>query len=201
MDRERFDALVRLLAATPSRRAALGALAAGVAGAVAGSAGGADAKKKKKQKKRCKGGTAKCGGVCCPPGNCIGGACCPATRACGAVCCPAGQRCGDPESATCVAGQGTCAAGADTCAGDNAILCNGSDDPLCVCVQATDGTTRCATPIPGIEPSDCGLCSTDDDCELQFPGIVGVFCTENATGAICACPEGQNVCGRPCPVA
>lgn len=139
-----------------------------------------------------------CGAACCASGEaCLGGSCCPAERACGTVCCPAGQRCGAPGSGTCVAGQGTCAAGASSCGSDNFIFCNGQ--ATCVCVRATDGTTRCATPIEGITESDCGLCTTDADCALQFPAIVGAICASNAT-APCSCPAGKNLCTAPCPV-
>lgn len=211
MDADRFESALRAWSMAPSRRA-VGRIIIGVlVGGTVGAAGLAtDAKKKRRRKKKrsgaqvpppvgCPNGTQLCGGSCCPAATCIGGACCPALQACGTVCCPAGQRCGDAATATCVAGQGTCAAGADTCAGANAILCNNAQNPLCVCVQATDGTTRCGTMIDGIQTSDCGLCSTDADCRLQFPDIVGVFCTKSANN-FCACPvAGQNICGRPCP--
>lgn len=201
MDADRFDALVRSIPVLASRRAALkGVLGTGAASVMAYfGATAADAKKhrrKKKKKKKCQTGTQKCAGVCCPVGSCIGGSCCPTDQTCGAVCCPAGQRCGDPATGACVAGQGTCAAGADSCATNNFIFCN--NNALCVCAQATDGTTRCATPIATITVADCGLCSSDADCRLRFPNIVGTFCAANATN-VCGCPAGQNLCTAPCP--
>jgi len=183
LDADRFDALVRSIPVLASRRAALkGVLGTGAASVIAYFGGAAaDAKKhrrKKKKKKKCQTGTQKCAGICCPVGSCIGGSCCPTDQTCGAICCPAGQRCGNAATGTCVAGQGTCATGADTCAANNVITCNGNN--ACACFQATDGSTRCGQPISGISPSDCGDCTTDADCRLIFPGVVGVFCGANA---------------------
>ena len=202
MDANHFDELLRTLVQSPTRRG-IGRMLTGVA--LGGMAGrflltDTEAKKKRKhkrRKKKCKGGKKKCGKTCCAKANCIGGVCCASDRACGVVCCQEGQVCGDPATSTCVAGQGTCPTGADSCSSANFIFCNGGAE--CVCAQATDGTTRCATPIPTITVDDCGQCTTDADCEQQFPDVVGVFCAANATGP-CGCPAGQNLCSAPCPI-
>lgn len=145
----------------------------------------------------CPNAQTECGGFCCAAASCIDDACCPTDRTCGTACCDADEICGDPETATCVAGQGTCPTGADTCGSGNLVSCNANAQ--CFCVQTTAGKTRCATPIPGISLDDCGDCTTDADCEVLFPDVVGVFCGKNASGPICGCPVGLNVCGAPCP--
>jgi hypothetical protein len=205
LDTKHFDALVRRLPSVASRRSALTTVVALSFSLVSAHVRPdlATAKKRhrkhKKRKKKnsgCQAGTITCGAACCPQANCIAGSCCAAEQTCGSVCCPAGQRCGNAATGTCVAGQGTCATGASTCAANTVITCNGNNE--CACFQATDGSTRCGQPISGISPSDCGDCTTDADCRLIFPGVVGVFCGANATN-ICGCPAGQNVCGAPCP--
>jgi hypothetical protein len=202
MEANRFDDLLRSLSESPTRRG-IGRTLAGLGlGGALGRLSLIEAetkKKKRKKKKKCKGGKVKCGKKkCCAAGDaCLSGACCPDDRACGTVCCTASQVCGDAETATCVVGQGTCAAGASSCGSGNFIFCNESDQ--CVCVRATDGSTRCATPIDGITVDDCGLCTTDADCEIAFPDIVGVFCAANATNP-CSCAPGENLCTAPCTI-
>lgn len=226
MDAGRFDDLLRSLAESPTRRGIGRTLAGlglgGVLGRLSLIEAEAKKKRKKKKKKKCKGGKVKCGkktccaagdaclggkccaadqvcgAVCCAAGEtCVEGACCAADRACGTLCCAPTQVCGDAETATCVVGQGTCAAGASSCGSGNFILCNASDQ--CVCVQDTNGSTRCATPIPEITVDDCGLCTTDADCAVAFPDVVGVFCAANATNP-CNCAPGENLCTAPCTV-
>jgi hypothetical protein len=147
-----------------------------------------------------------CGGSCggCPEGKtCQGGACaCPAgefeceTNVCvplNAVCCTDGQcssgkRCLHGQ---CVTWQGTCPAGADFCIA--AHFCPGTDN--CLCVQSTEGETRCGSGV-GIKPP-CEVCDTTADCEAQFPDIPGVFCVETGNGPNCC----EGACVRPCPSA
>lgn len=142
-----------------------------------------------------------CGTACCDASEtCTGGACCPLGQVCGTVCCPAGQRCGDSASGRCVAGQGTCPTGVNSCTvsdPQNFTFCNGNS--LCICAQATDGTTRCATPLADIDtPEDCNKCAIDADCAPLFPNVADVFCAANV-GAICGCGPGQTLCAAPCP--
>jgi hypothetical protein len=223
MEANRFDDLLRSLSESPTRRG-IGRTLAGLGlGGALGRLSLIEAetkKKKRKKKKKCKGGKVKCGkkkccaagdsclgGACCLADQvcgaacctgsdaCVDGACCPADRACGTLCCAPTQVCGDPEQAICVVGQGTCLTGASSCSGANFIFCNESDQ--CVCAQATDGSTRCTTPIPENGVDDCGQCTSDADCEVLFPDIAGVFCGANATGP-CGCAAGENICSAPC---
>lgn len=78
MDAKRFDLLVRILAAAPSRRELLG-LALGGAAALLGLPG-VEGKKKKGKKKKC--------GACGPCRSCANGACKPKPNgtACGGAC-------------------------------------------------------------------------------------------------------------------
>jgi hypothetical protein len=226
LDGNRFDALLRSFTECPTRRGIGQTLAGFAFGGMFTKLSLIEAeakkkRKKKKRKKKCKNGTKKCGKQCCASGDaclegkccpadrvcaaaccaggdvCIDDACCPADRACGTICCAGSQICGDPEQAVCVVGQGTCAAGASSCSSANFIFCNASDQ--CVCAQAIDGSTRCTTPIATNGVDDCGQCTSDNDCEILFPAIVGVFCAENATGP-CGCQPGENLCSAPCTV-
>jgi hypothetical protein len=199
VDGEQFDAYLRTLAS--SRRAIVGSGLLAFLGLT--SPGVLEARKKRKRKKKCKGGKVKCGKGCCAAGDVCQNAatrtCCPKARACGAVCCGATQVCADPETATCVVGTGTCSPASGSCGtGGNFVFCN--NDPLCVCALATNGIVRCGTPIPTVTLADCGLCSTDADCAIRFPGVVGAFCAADAS-APCSCAAGQNLCVAPCPTA
>jgi hypothetical protein len=199
VDGNLFDSYLRSLAS--SRRTLVGGSLVSLLGLTTLEI--AEARRKRKRKKKCKGGKVKCGKACCASGDvcqvAATGTCCPQARACGPVCCGATQVCANPETATCVVGTGTCNPASGSCGtGGNFTFCN--NNPLCVCALATNGIVRCGTPIPTITPVDCGLCSTDADCAIRFPGVVGAFCAANAS-APCSCAAGQNLCVAPCPTA
>ncbi len=210
MDGEHFDAYLRTLAR--SRRAVVGSGLLAILGLT--SDRDLEARKRRRRKKKCKGGKAKCGKKCkggkvkCGKKCCAAGdvcqnaatrTCCPKARACGAVCCGETEVCADPGTATCVVGTGTCSPTSGSCgSGGNFVFCN--NDPLCVCALSTNGIVRCGTPIPTITLTDCGQCSTDADCVIRFPEIVGAFCAADAS-APCSCAAGQNLCVAPCPTA
>jgi hypothetical protein len=59
------------------------------------------------------------------------------------------------------------------------------------------GNTRCTLGITDPE-NDCGVCTTDAQCAVLFPTVVGVFCAKEATGP-CGCQPGENICAAPCP--
>ncbi len=127
MDRRRFDALARSLAAPKSRRGVLGSLAALAAGLV----GARSAEAQVSQ--------AFCGNVVCKnnPGICKPGC----------VCCVwsnGNSRCMPPNACTGTIitppSQGTCAAGQDVCVNEVAG-CNGND--FCNCHTTKGGATVC----------------------------------------------------------
>jgi hypothetical protein len=166
VDAARFDALLRSLSETLSRRAVSAFTVTGLL-TTALSHIDADAKKKKKRKKKkkkCKGSTKKCGKKCIPLDDCCTNADCPTGGACaGGLCiCPNGQHacsgeCVDEEQC-CLQCDEDCCDGNEVCHGDSGgQICQTGGCPETDYCTAPD-TFFCAT-----TPNTCVCATTADD--------------------------------------
>lgn len=103
----------------------------------------------------------------------------------GSESCGAGQIC---VFGKCVTGEGTCEFGQNFCGVDPfAGTCN--DNPNCHCYTKDGGATRCGT-----KASDCGACTTTEQCTGLGTGAVCVI----PEGLGCECGVGQGFCITPC---
>src|SRR5215216_5922750 len=183
MDPDGFDALLRSLSQTPTRREALHVLASSALGALTlGTVPVAARKKGKGKRKKGKGKKV----TLCHDGQTIRvikpaakvllalgdrkGPCAnPSTSnppPPGPICsprCPAGMRCAGSQ---CVVGQGTCPPGANSCTStDGTISCGLQDtNDHCDCHVSTEGETRCADGFGIDGGSVCGECSSSAEC-------------------------------------
>jgi hypothetical protein len=227
MDAERFDALLRSLSQTPTRRGALRVLIGSALGGLMLDAVSAGAKKRGKAKEKGNGkgkkGKVKQKVTLCHDGQTIRvvkpvarvliklgdgkGPCVPPSTpnpppepTCSPAC-RAGMRCAGGQ---CVVGQGTCPPGGSTClsnsgAGDCWLQAQEISEN-CQCEISTEGETRCADGFGPNGTTGCGECASSAECESLFPGIAGVFCVK-ASGATndCCTPGKRGFCMVPCP--
>jgi len=216
MDEHRIDGVARLLASGMGRRRVVSGIAAALLGglgapatALAGckkvgkkcdrSGDCCDGARCKNGKCRCKGASDECGGRCYKldrdEKHC--GKC---NRRCGP-----GEKCRNGTCRETAGGSGdggggdTCPAGADACAveiGTPGPTCNGN--PNCICVQSTEGQTRCIDLEAEFRPGFCGSCETSADC-LQF--APDSFCVRAGANQNCCSlgGPGDNFCAQPCP--
>lgn len=216
MDSPRIDAVARLMASGIRRqqltRSLAGALLGGLALPGAALAGCKKAGKKCDKNKdccdgaeckggecKCKSGRDECGGKCyklnndekhcgdcdtkCEAGETCRDGVCEGGGPCGGETCAATEEC---DEGVCTPPTGGCPAGANSCAPGGFTPC-ASGTP-CVCLQTTEGTTRCGDQsTPG---AVCGQCWHSDDCAWMGEGA---FCANTC------CPDIDNSCRLPCP--
>ena len=217
MDPDGFDALLRSLSQTPTRREALHVLASSALGALTlGTVPVAAKKRGKGKRKQGKGKKV----TLCHDGQTIRvtksvanvlltfgdtrGPCATDLVPPGPSCsppCPVGMRCVGTQ---CVVGQGTCPPGGSTCldnSGGGACALQAEEIPgNCQCEISTEGETRCTDGFGPDVSTGCGECGSSAECERLFPDIAGVFCI-NASGAEndCCSPGTRGYCLVPCP--
>jgi hypothetical protein len=189
VDRDRFDALIRSLGATASRRSFGRALAGGGLGALLNSGLGAlavDAKQRKKKLEKNAFGCVDVGGKCRGKnGNCCSGLCQGKKR-----------KKGKRDTSTCVAhNTGICIAEADSCTAGAEVACHPSN-PSCFCTRTTGNAAFCAA-FSGGAAGHCRVCREDKDCEPEFGAgaaclVLGGICT-----SLCLA-TGRTACAPPC---
>jgi hypothetical protein len=212
----RFDALLRGLAASPTRRGVGRTLAGLTLGGMLGQSGlnEVEARKRKRKKKKCRGGTKKCGKKCfdlqtdplhcgscgnrcddgkeCRDGNCS----CPQDEtACDSACCGSGLSCVDDlcvelctENDDCLIGQ-ACDDGACTCP---EAACAAAIDPTddqfeeCFCAETVEGEQACFANISCAAPPP--TCTSSSECAF------GTACIKFGCG-------GDDRCTTLCPLS
>ena len=177
MDADRFDALLRSLAAMPSRRDVLRGL--GGAGIGLGSlrlstvVAAKKKRKRKKKRKKCKGGTKKCGKTCVPSTGCC-----------------SSSDCG--TGATCVNGTCNCPSGFKNCESECI--------PAGQCCEACPGDKACAEGVcacPANAPFECpgDACFREGQCCVTEACPVGFECVDG----LCLCPGADTInCNEVC---
>lgn len=182
----RFDALLRVLSASPSRRAALrlaGALAFG--GAAAASIESASAKRcpecKKKKGRKCKKAPddTPCSVGVCKDGRCVcapqcGGKTCGDPDGCGGKCitnqgCSAGQTCssqGQCQTQGCSHDSDCCPADRPGCASETLGIYKFCANGACVCAAPNRPQYPAECVFPP-DPSQCHECCVNDDCVVK----------------------------------
>lgn len=157
MDGARFDALLRTLASTPSRRGIIASLSGGLT-ALLLSAPDTAARKKKRKRRRNKPQpcTPNCAGRRCGPDGCGG--------SCGS--CSGGAQCTS----------GTC-----ECPGDS-VFCRGACVPGCI-GEAIVNPITCDCCQTGLSCQFGGDCCSGE-CQTQ-PGGGGKLCVGRAIGQVC----------------
>jgi hypothetical protein len=203
MDDHRFDALVKTLTTSGSRRSVMQALGGGALAALFGrfiATEDAEAKKKHrkhKKRKKCKRGKRKCNGKCIPKANCCVDADCAVDERCEAGQCLA-KRVGCLNDDDCEVGE-FCQSG--VCIGDE---CLNDDD--CDAGKICQNNLCVPAPPECVENDDCasgeacfggtcvliaGTCdATDDHCAVEEslcnPGAGDCFCLQRfGGGAAC----------------
>lgn len=211
MDAERFDAMVRSLSSSASRRGAL----AGVLGSALGllaRAGEAAAKKRRRKKKRvppapvgcqadCVGrvcgpdscGTGTCGD-CGPCKNCQGGACFDKVNgtACGGVCeeCQGGQCVPKATGADCGENK-VCQGGQCLCPSDRTcrdVCCPANQ----ACGRFGQNNFQCVSRIGTCDVGD-NFCATGADAQ-KCGSTLGCFCYRSFVGGETRCASGSGSC-------
>jgi hypothetical protein len=224
MDADRFDRIVRRLAAIRSSRRAVHQLAgAGLSWTLVERFGIAEVearKKKRKKRKKCKGGTKKCGKTCCGGGKtCQNGTCaCPAgQKDCQGTCIPISNCCAHAE----------CPVGRQCCKGACIVVdecCVDIDCPLgkiCDQSQCVTGQGNCPAGANSCMSGDiecgsgcycfqtmagetrcgrggagtCNECTVDASCASYGPGA---FCAKDAGPPGCLCQPGVGFCRVAC---
>jgi hypothetical protein len=211
VDNRRFDALTRGLAASGSRRGALGAaLGAGLV-ALFGSAAPEAAAKCSKRKpcgpcRRCKKGTCKRkpDGTACDGGTCRGGTCEVAGDPCAGVSCPACQACVDGACAA--ADEGNACGGGRICRGGACACPAGQERCGDACVDtATDRANcgACGVVCPAGETCGGGSCRCGNggSCRCGNGGSCGggLTCCAGGCAALDNDPRNCGACGNVCP--
>ena len=170
MDADLFDAFLRLLAASPSRRALLGLAGLGLAGP---GPGGAEALKRKRRRhgkriRRNAFGCVNVGGYCERDAHCCSGVC-------------GGHRCRAHDASTCEAGQNI----QDVCGGAIDVPCTTSTGAAGTCSTTTGNAPYCP------RESYCHECRKDADCRP--------FCGAAAACVQCAgcVDDGGTACASP----
>lgn len=227
MDADRFDALLRSLAAPPSRRQALRVLmGSALGGLLPLGTLSTDARKGGKGKGKGKKGRGKKGKgkkvAICHDGQTIRvaqpvakvllkfgdgkGPCSipdPPPPTPGPTCAPAcraGMTCVGEQ---CVVGQGTCPVGTNSCSSSGVVECGLQAQEIpenCQCYVSTEGQTRCADSFGIDGGSFCDECASSAECASLFPAIPGVFCVKvSGTAGECCAPSTRGYCAAPCP--
>jgi hypothetical protein len=172
VDAARFDALLRTLSETISRRtvarASAGLSLAGILATQLGLPMAEGKKQHKKKKKKCKGGTKKCGKKCIPADDCCTNADCATGGACaGGLCiCPDGQKdcfgqCVDDETCCLECGEDCCL----TESAESEVCNPNSGDPVCQSGGCPE-TDYCNVPeafFCATAPNICACATTVDD--------------------------------------
>lgn len=105
--------------------------------------------------------------------------------------CAGGETC---RGGACDGGEGGCSPGDDSCLIGGKVTCGGN--PVCICVQSTEGITRCGDGRIG--NGVCVACDGSADCA---PFGEGAFCFKTGSSSNCCAvgPGAGNRCILPCP--